>query len=32
MLAVLFGRTELAVPQYFVALCKKLPNLGDDGS
>jgi hypothetical protein len=32
VLAILFGRTELALPDHFLALCHKLPNLGDDGS
>ena len=32
VLAVLFGRSELALPNYFIALCTKLPNIGDDGA
>jgi hypothetical protein len=32
VLAVLFGRTETALPNYFVALCQRLPQISDAGT
>jgi hypothetical protein len=32
VLNCMFGQTELPVPNYFLALCTAMPDLGDDGS